>query len=126
MLRANRLARHLRKLGVRAGYASGAVCERSLEMVVGLLAILKAGGAYVPLDPAYPIERLAYMLEDSAPVAALTHAQVQARVSLRSTLAEEAGRAGDRFAGGRRRTGKANWRNPDRASVGWRRSIWPM
>ena len=43
-----------------------AICmERSLEMVVALLATLKAGGAYVPLDPAYPSERLAYMLEDS-------------------------------------------------------------
>jgi non-ribosomal peptide synthetase component F len=58
-----------------------AICvERSLEMVVGLLAILKAGGAYVPLDPAYPAERLAYMLEDSAPVAVLTHPQAQARL----------------------------------------------
>ena len=45
--------------------------ERSLEMVVGLLAILKAGGAYVPLDPAYPAERLAYMLKDSAPAVVL-------------------------------------------------------
>jgi non-ribosomal peptide synthetase component F len=44
-----------------------AICvERGLDMVVGLLAILKAGGGYVPLDPAYPLERLAYMLEDSA------------------------------------------------------------
>ena len=43
-----------------------ALCvERSLEMVVGLLAILKAGGAYVPLDPAYPGERLAFMLADA-------------------------------------------------------------
>jgi len=49
-----------------------AICvERGLEMVVGLLAILKAGGGYVPLDPAYPLERLAYMLEDSAPSAVL-------------------------------------------------------
>src|SRR5262249_46454640 len=45
--------------------------ERSLEMVIGLLAILKAGGAYVPLDPAYPSERLRFMLADSAPVALL-------------------------------------------------------
>ncbi|MGY2288178.1 AMP-binding protein, partial [Pseudomonas gingeri] len=42
-----------------------------LEMVIGLLAILKAGGAYVPLDPAYPSERIAYMLQDSVPVAVL-------------------------------------------------------
>ncbi len=55
-----------------------AICvERGLEMIVGLLAILKAGGAYVPLDPAYPQERLQYMLEDSAPVALLTQAQVR-------------------------------------------------
>jgi amino acid adenylation domain-containing protein len=47
----------------------GICVERSLEMVVGLLGILKAGGAYVPLDPFYPLERLAFMLEDTdAPV----------------------------------------------------------
>ncbi|HEX3129919.1 MAG TPA: amino acid adenylation domain-containing protein, partial [Thermoanaerobaculia bacterium] len=44
---------------------SGISVERSLEMVVGLLAILKAGGAYVPIDPGYPAERVAYMIEDS-------------------------------------------------------------
>ncbi|RMR60529.1 Amino acid adenylation, partial [Pseudomonas cichorii] len=49
-----------------------AICvERGIDMVVGLLAILKAGGGYVPLDPAYPLERIAYMLEDSAPAAVL-------------------------------------------------------
>ena len=43
----------------------GLCVERSLEMIVGILAVLKAGGAYVPLDPSYPKERLAFMLEDS-------------------------------------------------------------
>nr|WP_218170644.1 non-ribosomal peptide synthetase [Pseudomonas gingeri] len=69
--RANQLAHHLRRQGVVPD-ARVAICvERGLEMVIGLLAILKAGGAYVPLDPAYPSERIAYMLQDSAPVAVL-------------------------------------------------------
>ncbi|HEX9987859.1 MAG TPA: amino acid adenylation domain-containing protein [Chloroflexia bacterium] len=67
--RANKLARHLRKLGVGPEVLVGLCVERSIEMVVGLLGILKAGGAYVPLDPSYPKDRLAYILEDSrAPV----------------------------------------------------------
>jgi amino acid adenylation domain-containing protein len=78
--RANRLAHHLRTLGVQPDSLVAICVERSLEMAVALLAILKAGGAYVPLDPAYPAERLAYMLDDSAPVAVLTHAQAQARL----------------------------------------------
>ena len=64
-LRANQLAHYLRKLGVGPEVLVGLCVERSLEMVVGILAILKAGGAYVPLDPSYPKERLAFMLEDS-------------------------------------------------------------
>ncbi|ETX03398.1 MAG: hypothetical protein ETSY1_00110 [Candidatus Entotheonella factor] len=63
--RANRLAHHLLALGVGPDVLVGLYVERSLEMVVGLLAILKAGGAYVPLDPAYPEERLSYMLADA-------------------------------------------------------------
>ncbi|WP_455884008.1 amino acid adenylation domain-containing protein, partial [Pseudomonas protegens] len=63
--RANQLAHALREQGVGPDALVGICVERSIEMVVGLLAILKAGGAYVPLDPEYPQERLAYMIEDS-------------------------------------------------------------
>ena len=71
--RANRLAHHLRALGVGADARVGICVERSVEMVVGLLGILKAGGAYVPLDASYPVDRLRHMLEDSAPAVLLTH-----------------------------------------------------
>ncbi len=64
--RANQLAHHLRKLGVSPNVPVGICMERSLEMMVALLAILKAGGAYVPLEPSYPSERLAFMLSDSS------------------------------------------------------------
>lgn len=70
--RANRLAHHLISLGVGPDVLVGICIERSLEMVVGLLAVLKAGGAYVPLDPAYPQDRLAYMVTDSRPAVLLT------------------------------------------------------
>ncbi len=63
--RANQLAHALREQGVGPDVLVGLCVERSVEMVVGLLAVLKAGGAYVPLDPEYPQERLAYMIEDS-------------------------------------------------------------
>ncbi len=70
--RANQVAHHLRKLGVKPDGLVGLYMERSLEMVVGLLGILKAGGAYVPLDSAYPKKRLAFMLAETAPVLLLT------------------------------------------------------
>ncbi len=63
--RANRLAQHLRTVGVGPNVLVAIAAERSFEMVIGLLAIAKAGGAYLPMDPAYPQERLAFMLEDS-------------------------------------------------------------
>jgi len=63
--RANQLAHYLRSLGVGTDVLVGLCVERSLEMLVALLAILKAGGAYVPLDPEYPQERLQFMLEDA-------------------------------------------------------------
>ena len=70
--RANQVAHHLIGLGIRPDDRVALCVQRSLDMVVGVLGILKAGGAYVPLDPSYPAQRLAYMLQDSAPVALLT------------------------------------------------------
>ena len=67
--RANQLAHYLQHLGVGPNFLVGLCLERSLDMVVGLLGILKAGGAYVPLDPSYPVDRLAFVLNDTqAPV----------------------------------------------------------
>ncbi len=63
--RADALARHLRKLGVNRETRVAVFLTRDIEMIVTLLAILKAGGAYVAMDPAYPLERLAFILQDS-------------------------------------------------------------
>jgi amino acid adenylation domain-containing protein len=63
--RANQLARHLRGMGVGPETLVGVFLERSVEMVVALLAIHKAGGAYVPLDPGFPAHRLSFMVEDA-------------------------------------------------------------
>ncbi|MBX8563946.1 amino acid adenylation domain-containing protein [Pseudomonas cichorii] len=68
---ANRLAHYLLATGIQPDDRVALAVERSPRLIVALLAILKAGAAYVPLDPAYPAERLAYMLSDSAPMALL-------------------------------------------------------
>jgi amino acid adenylation domain-containing protein len=78
--RANRLARHLRRLGVDSETLVGVCLERSPELVVALLAILKAGGAYVPLDPNYPQERLSYMLRDARIPVLVTERRLAGRV----------------------------------------------
>jgi amino acid adenylation domain-containing protein/non-ribosomal peptide synthase protein (TIGR01720 family) len=75
--RANQLAHYLQSLGVAPDVLVGICVERSIEMVVGLLAILKAGGAYLPLDPSYPPDRLAFMLEDAQVPVLLTMARQQ-------------------------------------------------
>ncbi|WP_137925664.1 non-ribosomal peptide synthase/polyketide synthase, partial [Cupriavidus sp. 2SB] len=63
--RSNRLAQRLRAQGIGAESRVGVHAQRSIEMVLGLLAVLKAGGAYVPLDPALPASRLTYVVDDS-------------------------------------------------------------
>ena len=78
--RTNQLAHRLRKLGVGPDMLVAVCAERSLEMVIALLATLKAGGAYVPLDPEYPRDRLRTMLQDSKPPVVLTQAHLLDRV----------------------------------------------
>ncbi|CAG0946791.1 hypothetical protein GPROT2_03926, partial [Gammaproteobacteria bacterium] len=79
---ANRLAHHLRRLGVRPDERVAVCLQRGPLRVMAMLAVLKAGGAFVPLDPAYPAERLAAMCDDSGPVAAITEPAVAAGLQL--------------------------------------------
>ncbi|WP_181143564.1 non-ribosomal peptide synthetase [Streptomyces cinnamoneus] len=85
--RVNRLARLLISRGVGPESLVAVSMERSVELVVALLAVLKAGGAYVPVDPEYPAERVAYMFRDAGPVLALTSSAVQDRLPVIEGLA---------------------------------------
>ncbi|MEH2176855.1 non-ribosomal peptide synthetase [Nostoc sp.] len=84
--RANQLAKYLQSLGVGTEILVGICIERSLEMVVALLAILKAGGAYVPLDPGYPQERLAFMLSDTQVSVLLTQKELVTKLPTHAAL----------------------------------------
>ncbi|MGY4306614.1 amino acid adenylation domain-containing protein [Bradyrhizobium sp. USDA 4369] len=110
---ANRLAHHLRERGVKPDDRIAICAERGLEMVVGLLAILKSGGAYVPLDPGYPPDRLAFMLEDSAPVALLTQGHLAAALP-----AGAAGLPVIALDADAARWAEQSARNPDRDRIG--------
>jgi amino acid adenylation domain-containing protein len=78
--RSNQLANYLRELGVGPEKLIAICLERSLELLVGLLAILKAGGAYVPIDPNNPQERFAFILEDTQAPVLLTQRSLRARL----------------------------------------------
>jgi len=80
--RATALAAALARRGVCAGDVVGVCLERTPEMVVALLAIMKAGAAYLPLDPAYPRDRIAFMIEDSAAPLVVTTAPIAASLRL--------------------------------------------
>jgi amino acid adenylation domain-containing protein len=78
--RADRLAAHLRALGVGPGVLAGISVERSAAMVVGLLGILKTGGAYLPLDPSYPSDRVACIIQDARPLVMMAQRRVMEKV----------------------------------------------
>jgi len=86
-VRANRLAHHLTGMGVAPGAVVAIAMERSIEMVVALLAVLKSGAAYMPVDPDYPRDRIAYMLDDSGVALLLTQSRLRARLPERDGLA---------------------------------------
>ena len=74
----NTLSLALRGLGVGAEVLVAVYLERSIDLVVSLLAIMRAGAAYIPLDPGYPSERLAWVLEDAKPLLIITQAKLAA------------------------------------------------
>lgn len=80
--RANQLASYLERLGARPEARVAVLLERSVEMVVGLLAILKTGAAYVTIDPAYPAERIALMLDDEEISVVLTQRSLSERLGV--------------------------------------------
>jgi len=61
----HKLAVILQAKGLQPERAAAIMVERSLEMIIGILAILKAGAAYLPIEPGYPQDRINYMLKDS-------------------------------------------------------------
>lgn len=81
-IKANQLAGALRSRGVKPDTVVGIMVERSLEMIVGILAILKAGGAYLPIDPQYPADRTGYMLENSGTRLLLTQKSLAGRIKM--------------------------------------------
>ena len=83
--RSNQLARYLQMLGVVPEVLVAICLERSLDLLVALLAVWKSGGAYLPLDAAYPNERLAYLLEDSQAGLLITQPQFSPRFECAKT-----------------------------------------
>ena len=87
--RANQLAHHLQKLGVKPEVLVGICLERSLDVIIALLAILKAGGAYLPLDPALPADNISLRLQDAQATILLTQQQLYVEKLDKTSLHEQ-------------------------------------
>ncbi|MFF3750432.1 amino acid adenylation domain-containing protein [Streptomyces sp. NPDC002018] len=86
-----RVAAYLRGRGVGRGDRVAVRLERSAGLISALLGVWKAGAAYVPVDGAYPAERVAFVLEDSAPVVTIDDSSVLAAVGGGPPVVETAG-----------------------------------
>jgi len=86
--KSNQLARVLREKGVVPDSIVGIMVERSLELIIGIIAILKAGGAYLPIDPEYPRDRSEYMLDDSSAKLLLTEKQLRNNIAYEAEVVE--------------------------------------
>ncbi len=84
--KANRLAGRLKDRGVTADAIVAIMAERSLDMIVGVLAILKAGGAYLPLDPEYPAGRIEFMLADSTTSLLVTQNHLRDKINFKGSI----------------------------------------
>ncbi len=116
-VRTNRLANRLRSMGVGPDVLAALCLQRSVDMLVAVLAVLTAGGAYVPMDPQYPSERLAFMLADSG-AAVLVAEEPLLDVLPQRTLPLICLRSRTLLA--------ARPKVRDRPPLASRRTIWPM
>ncbi|KAF0250108.1 MAG: lgrC [bacterium] len=78
--KANQLANYLRKQGIKEETLVGVCIERSLEMVIAVLAIIKAGAGYLPLEAAYPEKRLEYLIRDARAEVILTQKRLRDKI----------------------------------------------
>ncbi len=95
-LRSNQLAHHLVRCGIKPKDIVALCLDRSIEMVIGMLAILKAGGTYLPLDSAYPAERLVYMIKDARAKVLITRDSLAALFSeaIQTIISVDGGKEG--------------------------------
>jgi len=87
-IKANQLASILRSKGVKPDSIVAMIVDRSLDMIVGIMAILKAGGAYLPIDPTYPEDRIDYMLKDSGTDLLITQSFLVDKVKFDGTIVD--------------------------------------